>query len=83
MTEKELVNENFYKISVLDAESDNGYDYYYYQVDICEGLSLRSVDSLDVKDNHWYLVCDDIPNVRINTLYEYLSFKDNIINLIN
>lgn len=42
MTEERLIELGFSKIEVLDAESQNGYDYYYYELEILPGLSLNS-----------------------------------------
>jgi hypothetical protein len=55
MKEKELIDLGFKKIEVPDKESDNGYDYYYYELNIMEGLSLISTDNIDAKKDKWYV----------------------------
>jgi hypothetical protein len=50
MTEQELIEFGFDKVEVSDDESQNGYDYYYYILDLLPGLSLissASDESLD------------------------------------
>jgi len=50
MTEQELIDLGFDKVEVTDDESQNGYDYYYYILDLLPGLSLissASDESLD------------------------------------
>lgn len=42
MTEQELIDLGFDKVEVSDSESQNGYDYYYYVLDLLPGLSLIS-----------------------------------------
>jgi hypothetical protein len=41
MTEQDLIDLGFTKITVTDEESNNGYDYYYYSLNLMEGLELR------------------------------------------
>lgn len=51
MTEQDLIDLKFKKVDVLNEESQNGYDYHYYILDLMPGLSLISSDSVDSKDN--------------------------------
>lgn len=51
MTEQKLLELGFDKVEVLDEESQNGYDYYYYILDLMPGLSLISSASDESKDS--------------------------------
>jgi hypothetical protein len=82
MTEEDLIDLGFEKIDVYNTDSQNGYDYYYYQKELCENVVLHSTDSLDVKENHWELKCWDIPAVKIVTTQHYLEFVDVLNNII-
>jgi len=53
MTEQELVDFGFDKVEVSDDESQNGYDYYYYILDLLPGLSLISSASDESLDGEW------------------------------
>jgi hypothetical protein len=53
MTEQELVDYGFDKVEVKDSESQNGYDYYYYVLDLLPGLSLISSASDESLDGKW------------------------------
>jgi hypothetical protein len=53
MTEQELVDFGFDKVEVSDDESQNGYDYYYYILDLLPGLSLISSASDENLDGEW------------------------------
>jgi hypothetical protein len=53
MTEQELVDFGFDKVEVKDSESQNGYDYYYYVLDLLPGLSLISSASDESLDGKW------------------------------
>ena len=65
MTEQELIDLGFKKIVVKDEESGNGYDYYYYVVDIIEGLSLTSIADDEVEDSAWYVMNHEWPHAKI------------------
>lgn len=82
MTEQDLVELGFEKITVTNDDSQNGYDYYYYQKELCENISLYSVDSIDVKDNDWYLKCWDVPAIRIHSKLHYSEFLEVLNNII-
>ena len=53
MTEQDLIDLGFTKTIVTDEESNNGYDYYYYSLDLMEGLSLNSNDSDHTTTHGW------------------------------
>lgn len=65
MTEQELIDLDFKKIIVKDEESGNGYDYYYYVIDIIEGLSLTSIADDEVEDDIWYVMNHEWPDAKI------------------
>ena len=46
MTEKELMDLDFEKVWVMDEESDNGYDYYYFRKQI-GGSMFFAADNLN------------------------------------
>lgn len=78
MTEEEIIDLGFEKVDILNDESQNGYDYYYYHKEVVPNLALHSTDSDDVKDNNWQLRCFEIPSIQISTSLEYLRFIDAI-----
>lgn len=78
MTEAEIIEAGFKKQEVLNEESNNGYDYYYYKLNICDELTLVSSDSVDVVDNEWFIICFDIPILKIKTKEELNRFIDVI-----
>ena len=42
MTEKYLMNLDFEKVMVLNEESDNGYDYYYFRKNLIADVSIEA-----------------------------------------
>ena len=82
MTEAELVDLGFTPVNVGDDQSDNGYNYYFYQNELCDDLVLYSTDSIDVENNDWTLKCYEIPSIRIRTVEHYLNFVEVLNNII-
>ena len=82
MTEAELVELGFTVMTITNKESQNGYDYYLYQKDLCDDIVLYSEDSIDIKDNDWTLKCFGIPSIRIKTMDHYLNFVDVLKNIV-
>ena len=79
MTENALTNLGFNKVEVNDLESQNGYDYFYYTLEIFENLTLCSVDSDRVQDGNWYVMNLDWPdNFRLQSPQELLSFLQTV-----
>ena len=82
MTEQDLINEGFEKILISDDESQNGFDYYYYQKEVCESIVLYSTDSVDVIDDNWQLRTFDIPTILISELMHYKEFMELMSNIV-
>jgi hypothetical protein len=65
MTEEDLINLGFQKVDVPDSESQNGYDYYYYKLQLMDDLVLVSSDSDTVRKNTWEVKNFDWLGARI------------------
>jgi|688.fasta_scaffold328781_5 hypothetical protein len=81
MTEEELIDLGFEKIDILDSDSQNGYDYYYYNKELCSGVLLHSTDNIDVIDNKWSLKSFDIPALNITERIHYEQFLEIMGNI--
>ena len=81
MTEEELIDLGFEKIDILDSDSQNGYDYYYYNKELCSGVLLHSTDNIDVIDNKWSLKSFDIPALNITERTHYEQFLEIMGNI--
>lgn len=66
MTEQDLIDLGFNKITVTDEESNNGYDYYYYSLYLMEGLELDSTDSDNSTTHSWEVFNPDWAVTTIN-----------------
>lgn len=62
MIESELIDLGFNKVEVNDSESQNGYDYYYYTLEVFDNLTLTSIDSDRVEDSNWHVYNLEWPN---------------------
>ena len=64
MTEQDLIDLGFTKTMVTHEESNNGYDYYYYSLDLMEGLHLDSNDNDQITSNGWEVHNYDWPTTK-------------------
>ena len=74
MTEQELIEAGFERQETPHEVSNNGYDYYYYIMDLCDGVCLITSDSVDVKDDHWIVRSFEIPSIKIETVDQLNQF---------
>lgn len=75
MTEKTLKKLGFIKVVAKDSETNNGYDYYYYVLDLAQGISLASTDSDDnVTRKGWKVISWDIPDLEITSKKQLKAF---------
>ena len=59
MTEKELIKFGFKKEIITDSESQNGYDYYYYTLEVIQDIVLVSSESDEIEDDEWGVFFSD------------------------
>jgi len=79
MTEHDLTELGFNKVEVKDLESQNGYDYFYYTLEVFNNLTLCSVDSDMVSDDNWYVTnLEWHDHFRLQTLQEVDSFLQSV-----
>ena len=79
MTENELTGLGFNKVEVNDLESQNGYDYYYYTLDIFNNLTLISVDNDRVEGENWYVYNLDWPDqFKLQTVDQVQQFLHSV-----
>jgi hypothetical protein len=83
MKEQELIDLGFEKIEVTHDESDNGYDYYYYELRLTAGLILSSCDNIEVKNKKWIVSNFDWPlieSLHKNHIIYLTQMVDQILN---
>ena len=73
MTEEHLIAAGFKKQEANHLETDNGYDYYYYSLELTEGITLISSDS-DESYDIWIVKSFDIPELYIEYFTELREF---------
>lgn len=75
MTENDLTDLGFNKVEIKDLDSQNGYDYFYYVLEIFDNLTLCSVDSDCVKDDNWFVTNLEWPDhFKLQSPQEVQSF---------
>lgn len=79
MTENELTELGFNRVEINNSESQNGYDYYYYTLEVFDNLTLSSVDSDRVENGEWYIINLDWPlQFRLNTKEDARQFLQTV-----
>jgi len=69
---------NFEKQIVTALESGNEKDYYYYILEVCDGITLFSSDSTEIVNNNWYIKCFEIPSIKIESVEKLTEFLELI-----
>jgi hypothetical protein len=83
MTEEELIELGFKRIDVLDEESQNGYDYYYYSYDKIPGITFLSCANDEAIAQKWIVYIEQIDTVKIPTKDLFLDFHGFCLKTIN
>ncbi len=86
MTENELTDLGFNKVEINDLDSQNGYDYYYYVLDIFNNLSLISTDSdLVEAEDEWFVGNFDWPDkkFKLHSKEEVLQFLHSVGHFVS
>lgn len=75
MTQKTLKKLGFIKVKAKDVDTNNGYDYYYYTLDLAQGLSLASTESDETLSRKgWKVISWDIPDLEITSKKQLKAF---------
>jgi hypothetical protein len=84
MTEQQLIDLGFNKVEVKDSESQNGYDYFFYTLDVFNNLTLMSVDSDQVKEENWYVYNLDWPDqFKLQTADQVQQFLSSVGHFVS
>ncbi len=86
MTEQDLIDLGFNKVEITDDESQNGYDYYYYVLDVFDNLALISTDSDLVQvEDQWFVGNFDWPDkkFKLQTKEEVLEFLHSVSHFVS
>jgi hypothetical protein len=79
MTQQQLKDLGFNKVEINDSESQNGYDYFFYTLDVFNNLTLMSVDSDQVENENWYVYNLDWPDqFRLQTVDQVQHFLHSV-----
>ena len=81
MTEQDLLDLGFNKVEIKDSDSQNGYDYFYYVLDVFDNLSLISTDNdLVEAENEWFVGNFDWPDkkFKLHSKEEVLQFLHSV-----
>jgi hypothetical protein len=74
MTEQDLQEAGFERITVPNTESQNGYDYHFYTKELWDDVSLYA-DNKGISDS-WCIECYQLTNLKINYIEDFYAFVD-------
>jgi len=80
MTEKELMDLDFEKVWVMDEESDNGYDYYYFRKQIGGSMFFAADDFNKTQELSVYVEEPRLIIKDINLVKELIDVFSKIKN---
>jgi hypothetical protein len=76
MTEGDLIELGFTKVDVLNSESDNGYDYYYYRLEVMPGITLVSCGNDELVNHEYYVINNDWTDIVITDPFSIVDLKN-------
>ena len=79
MSEQDLIELGFSKQVVLVKESGNEYDYYYYTLNLMEGISFYSSSNDETVDGEMYINSFEVPDMHITSKYDF----ENLLIVLN
>lgn len=79
MSEQDLIELGFSKQVVLVKESGNQYDYYYYTLDLMDGIAFYSASNDEMVNGETYIKCFEVPSMHITSRYDF----ENLLTVLN
>jgi hypothetical protein len=83
MSEQDLIELGFSKQVVLVKESGNEYDYYYYTLDLMEGIAFYSSSNDEIIDGNVFIKSFEVPNMHITSRYDFENLLEVLKNCTN
>lgn len=80
MTEQDLIELGFKRVDVTAAESGYHEDWYYYDYDLKNHLSLISSDNNEAEKSGWYVEIFDVNGIKftnVNNLHNFIWLIKN------
>ena len=78
MTENDLINAGFKRVDVLIEDSGNDEDYYYYLLDVTEGITLVSDSPAENNGEDWTVDSFEIEALCIKTPEQLFNFLETM-----
>lgn len=83
MSEQDLIELGFSKQVVLVKESGNQYDYYYYTLDLMDGIAFYSSGNDEMINGEMYIKCFEVPDMHITSRYDFENLLTVLKNCTN
>jgi hypothetical protein len=78
MKEQDLIDAGFIRRDVPKEESGNEEDFYYYVLDVTDGITLVSDADIENKDDQWVVDCFEIDKIYIKEAEQLFNFLETM-----
>lgn len=78
MTEQDLIDAGFTKRIVTKEESGNEEDFYYYFLDVLDGITLVSDADIENNGDEWTVDCFEVDKIFIKDAVQLFNFLETM-----
>jgi len=78
MKEQDLINAGFTRRDVTKEESGNDKDFYYYVLDVVDGITLVSDSTEEIDDDNWTVDCFEVDKILIKDVESLTNFLETL-----
>jgi len=78
MKEQDLIDAGFTRRDVSKEESGNDKDFYYYVLDVVDGITLVSDSTEEIDDDNWTVDCFEVDKILIKDVESLTNFLETL-----
>ena len=78
MKEQDLIDAGFTRNNVTKKESGNNKDFYYYVLDVLDGITLVSDSDIENNEDNWTVDCFEVDKILITEKEQLFNFIETM-----
>ena len=78
MKEQDLIDAGFTRNNVTKKESGKNKDFYYYVLDVLDGITLVSDADIENNEDNWTVDCFEVDKILIKDAENLFSFLETL-----
>ena len=78
MKEQDLIDAGFTRRDVSKEESGNDKDFYYYVLDVVDGITLVSDSTEEIDGDNWTVDCFEVDKILIKDVESLTNFLETL-----